>query len=411
MAEKSAQKVAICHSTLETMGGAERVGATLVEALNEAGITPDIFITVPSPNVGRNHLNYFYGKDLKFRLVSFLPFRVKTFGVYQKIIGSSCTFRLANYDVVVSTGGDFSPMLFSKLLPRCILYMYAPSAVMLKNCECKAQVASDSNYTKKHEKSLFWKIYYKPHRIISEYAMRTVKGEFLAVSKFTKWRLEKYAGLKSRVVYPPVDLKRFSAIKDNRNRNGVISIARFDPLKNQFVQLKIAKKLPNIKFRICGSTNIPEQLKWFEYLKSKANEMQIKNVEFYPNVEFTNLLKLIGQSKIFVHTMRYEDFGLTTCEATAGGCIPCVIDSGGQKEVVPFRNLRFRSPEEAVRIINKIDNQDNTELKEKLSKHIKQFDETQFKRNMLELIKERCKSTHTSFSPTCAHVYISRKRG
>ena len=387
MVEKSALKVAICHSTLETMGGAERVGATLVEALNEAGITPDIFVTVPSPNIGRNHLNHFYGKDLKFRLIPFLPFRVNIFGVYQKIISSSCIFRLTNYDVIVSTGGDFSPMLFSKLLPRYILYMYAPSVIMLKNCKDKVQVALDSEYTKKHEKSLFWKIYYKPYQIISEYAIKTVKGEFLAVSKFTKWRLKKYAGLKSRVVYPPVDLQKFSAIKDNPDRDGVISISRFNPLKNQILQLKIAKKLPNIKFRICGSTNIPEQLKWFEHLKSKANEMQMKNVEFYPNVEFANLLKLIGESKIFIHTMRYEDFGLTTCEAIAGGCIPCVIDSGGQKEVVPFRNLRFRSSEEAVRIINKINNQDNTELKEKLSEHIKQFDETQFKRNMLELIK------------------------
>ena len=87
--------------------------------------------------------------------------------------------------------------------------------------------------------------------------------------------------------------------------------------------------------------------------------------------------------------MRYEGFGLTTCETIAGGCIPCVIDSGGQRESVPFQNLRFRSVREAVEIIKRIDNMPQKELvdlKGKLFAHVKQFDESEFKKKMLKVI-------------------------
>ena len=87
--------------------------------------------------------------------------------------------------------------------------------------------------------------------------------------------------------------------------------------------------------------------------------------------------------------MLYEDFGLTTCEAIAGGCIPCVIDSGGQKESVPLKDLRFHNIEEAVKIIVKADKMPREELgilRSKLFTHIQQFDESNFKKNMLGVI-------------------------
>lgn len=112
-------------------------------------------------------------------------------------------------------------------------------------------------------------------------------------------------------------------------------------------------------------------------------------MEFYPNIRISDLVELIGSSKIFVHTMRYEDFGLTTCESIAGGCVPCVIDSGGQRETVPFRSLRFRSLEEPTRIVDRINNTNDSELsglKRGLFQHTGTFDEKNFKEQMLKVI-------------------------
>ena len=378
--EKQISKIAICHHTLGAMGGGERVGATLIEALNEAGVCPDVYSIAPIP---KEYFSSFYGKNLYYRLVSAFPFRVKVLGIYQRVLSSSLSFRLTGYDVVVNTTGVYTPM-FANLLKRYILYIYNP-IVMMKNQKYVPKPLSIAKY----EKSLFWKLYYIPYKTILSHSVRNVKAELLAVSRFTKWRLKKYAGMRSKVIYPPVDIKTFSTVFDNTNRDGVISIGRFTPEKEQLKQLEIAKRLPSMTFRICGSAKTPYYWHWYKHVESKVEEMQLKNVELYPNIPLKNLISLIGNSKIFIHAMLYEDFGLTTCEAIAGGCIPCVIDSGGQKESVPLKDLRFHNIEEAVKIIVKADKMPREELgilRSKLFTHIQQFDESNFKKNMLGVI-------------------------
>jgi glycosyltransferase involved in cell wall biosynthesis len=372
--------------TLAAMGGGERVGATLIEALNDVGICPDVYSIAPVP---KEYFGSFYGKNLRYRLIPAFPFRIKVLGIYQRILSSSLGFRLTGYDVVVNTTGVYMPMLFGRHLKRYILYVYNPITMLKEQKYAKygAKLLSISKY----EKSLFWKMYFAPYKTIIGYSLRNINlgTELLAVSQFTKWRLKKYAGMQSKVVYPPVDIKTFSTVLDNADRDGVISIGRFTPEKEQLKQLKIAKRLPDITFRLCGSAKTPYYWHWYQHVKAKAEEKGLKNVKFYPNIPFRNLVSLIGNSKIFIHTMRYEDFGLTTCEAIAGGCIPCVVDSGGQRESVPFRNLRFRNVEEAVSAIQRINNTNNVdllELRKKLFEHIKQFDEKNFKEQMLKVI-------------------------
>jgi len=334
--EKRPQKIAITHYTLAAMGGGERVGATLIEALNDVGVCPDVYSIAPIP---KEYFNSFYGKNLHYRLMPAFPFRIKVLGIYQRILSSSLSFRLTGYDIVVNTTGVYTPMLFSNLLKRYILYIYNPG-VMMKNQKYVPKPLSISKY----EKSLFWKLYYMPYKTILSHSVRNVKAELLAVSRFTRWRLKKYAGMQSKVVYPPVDIKTFSEVFDNADRDGVISIGRFTPEKEQLKQLEIAKHLPDIIFRLCGSAKTPYYWHWYQHVKRKAEEMNLKNVEFYPNIPLEKLVSLVGKSKIFIHTMLYEDFGLTTAEAIAGGCIPCLK---GQSIIygdnIPISEVTLRS--------------------------------------------------------------------
>jgi len=85
--------------------------------------------------------------------------------------------------------------------------------------------------------------------------------------------------------------------------------------------------------------------------------------------------------------MRYEHFGISTVEAIAQGCIPIVHNSGGQKEIVPFRELRFDDKIEAVEIIRSLRKKDNSEMRSKLQENIKKFSEKNYKQNILGLIK------------------------
>jgi len=69
------------------------------------------------------------------------------------------------------------------------------------------------------------------------------------------------------------------------------------------------------------------------------------------NVDRLRLKRLYEQSKIFWHAAGYKDaggrpelsehFGMATVEAMAAGCIPIVINKGGQAEIVEHGESGF----------------------------------------------------------------------
>ena len=368
------KKIAITHHTLSSLGGGERVGVSLIEVLNKVGVVPDVYTTSP---VKLSYLQQFYGKEIKCNVKSILPMSVRLFGIYQRIVASFKSFSLKGYDVVINTTGIYTPLFWKSLIKRYLLYVYNPLVALHLSVSEKL----------KYERSLFWKLYYKPYQGLIRHSIHKLGDtEILSVSNFTKWRVWKYWNKQSKTVYPPVDIGNFSSTFDNNNREGVISIARFTPEKNHLLQLEIAKKLPNLTFRICGSAKTPYYWRWYQHIKAKAEELNLKNVEFCPNIPFKSLISLIGKSRYFLHTMFHEDFGLTTAEAIAGGCIPVVHNSGGQKEVVPIRDLRFNNINEAVSIIRSLSHQECSRYKESLYSHIQQFSEEVFQQKMLKVI-------------------------
>lgn len=86
--------------------------------------------------------------------------------------------------------------------------------------------------------------------------------------------------------------------------------------------------------------------------------------------------------------MKDEDFGITVCEAIAGGCIPVVYNAGGPTEIVPFRELRFESMEEAARILKQgEDNYPMEETWKELFSHIQKYGEEEFQKKVLAIME------------------------
>lgn len=350
------------HFTLTAMGGGERVGASTVEALNKIGIVPD-FIG-PSP-VYREQLMKHFGKNLDMNVKSILPFQLMIFGLYQRLLMNVFLANLRGYDVVVNTTGSGVPKRFRP--KKYVLYIYNP------------MIKPDID---KYERG-FWKIYYKIFEKLAVPSYSDLEGiTLLAVSEFTRQRIRKYWGVDATTIYPPVAIGDFVG-KEEYSREGVISIARFTPEKNHFWQLEIAKQLPDMKFRLCGSAVTPYYRYWLEVIQNHAKKLNLKNVEFHVNLPFDRLVDLVHKSKYFIHTMKNEDFGLTTCEAIAGGCIPVVHNSGGQIEIVPYRELRFDTVEEAVNVLSNIERKPLDEYKRNLFEHIKEYNEDKFQEQML----------------------------
>ena len=185
----------------------------------------------------------------------------------------------------------------------------------------------------------------------------------VANSKYTHGWIQKKWDLKStNIVYPPIDMKyrgdkHSSLIK---KENIILAVGRFERTGSK-KQLEMAKifcslynKYPEIlkdwKLVLCGgaieNNNYLTRVK--DYVKSCGCP-----IELITNITNNDLKKLYSKSKIFWHACGLnvdpiknpnliEHFGMTTVEAMQNGCVPIVIDGGGQKEIVEQGKNGFR---------------------------------------------------------------------
>jgi glycosyltransferase involved in cell wall biosynthesis len=133
------------------------------------------------------------------------------------------------------------------------------------------------------------------------------------------------------VVYPPVNLGKFWSDKPLAQRKTrVVYVARFIPAKRHEIMKKLASDLPQFEFVSVGGL-IEAEKPWFEaFSKNPPTNYTIET-----NMPGTGLLKLLRDSRIYVHLMEGEHFGIAPVEGLASGCVALVHDSGGMKEFIP----------------------------------------------------------------------------
>ncbi len=169
----------------------------------------------------------------------------------------------------------------------------------------------------------------------------------LANSDFTRRWTKKRWDLDCQVVFPPVDIEVQSGKKGSR----ILSVGRFavsGPGKKQIEMLQLFGQLKTSGHEDwnydcaggCGTSGA--ELAFLE----KAQQLGAKcGANVTANIGQTRLKMLYQQAKIFwhaagmdvdenLHPELAEHFGMTTVEAMAAGCVPVVINKGGQPEIV-----------------------------------------------------------------------------
>lgn len=219
-------------------------------------------------------------------------------------------------------------------------------------------------------------------------------------SKFTQKHSQKNWSIPSKVIYPPVDTDR---IRSLRKKKYILSVGRFFGYlkdKKHAVLIKVFKKLyENRKINgwslhLVGSAQEGDK----HYINQLKNLAKGSPINFYPNMEYDDLIKLYGLSSIYWHAQGFgekdptkmEHFGIATCEAMAGGCVPVVIKKGGQIEIVEDGKSGYlwNSIRELKQLTLKL--VENISLWQALSKQAmikaKSFDKEKFKQNILTII-------------------------
>jgi len=151
-------------------------------------------------------------------------------------------------------------------------------------------------------------------------------------SNYTKGKIENYWKIKDPViVYPPVNLDSLwcdTPLNDRSKR--VIYVARFIPQKRHELLKHLASDLPDYEFVSVGGLSEGERA-WFEGFSDNLP----KNYSLKVNLPGPELKKLLQDSRVYVHLMEGEHFGIAPVEGLASGCVTLVHNSGGMKEFIP----------------------------------------------------------------------------
>ncbi|MDQ3966870.1 MAG: glycosyltransferase [Thermoproteota archaeon] len=376
-------KAVVIHHTLNTLGGETTVAIETIESLYQLGYEVEL-VTVQPPDLER--IAKSYGKKIHIaRTKSLLPFKLNYFGVYQKLMTMLSSTDFKDSDIVINTHGDALPYRISANVAY-LLYLYFPTFMM----------NSSGNYgSNKYRKSFFWRAYFKPYSMITHYlAMRatTRSNLILTISKFSREAIrEAFPGVHPYVLYPPVDVERFSPAYSqpiNAREVKVLVVSRFSPEKRIENAIKIAHLLGGkIKFQIIGSL-APANRVYFKRLQQMI-EMDglTETVTLTPNASNEELIDSMSKGMIYLHTMIGEHFGVSIVEAMAAGLLPIVPAYGGCSEFVPT-NQQYHTLEEAADHIAKNTKYADDEKRQKMHEISRRFSPDNFRKAMSIYIEQ-----------------------
>lgn len=296
-------RVGIFDPYLDDLGGGEKYMMTLAQCLS------------------RNHsVTVFWDnkQDLK-KISERFSLDTSKITIKNNIFSSGCSFfkrciESLNYDAIICLSDGSIPFVLSKKLFIHIQQPFPDIKMSVKSKLKKMRVNS-----------------------------------FFCNSYFTKSFIDKEFGINSKVIYPPVEIKKTKTKKENI----ILHVGRFRAINAGTQDYKKQETMVAVFKRM-----IDEGLKNWRFIlavglresdKSQFNKLQ-KDAKGYPiqflvNLNNKDLDKVYAKAKIYWHASGFgedlgnnpqfaEHFGISTVEAMVKGTVPVVINAGGQKEIV-----------------------------------------------------------------------------
>lgn len=180
-------------------------------------------------------------------------------------------------------------------------------------------------------------------RRMESYHIKTAISEFSRVWTRRRW------GVDCEVVHPPVDVH----FRKTEKERVILSVGRFalegdGHTKSQpemiaaFRDMEADGSRGWEYFCVGGLRDTPEHRAYFDRLRSSR---ATGAMTLAANLDRGALKNLFERASVFWHAsgygqdeatdpMRVEHFGISTVEAMAAGCVPVVINRGGQTEIV-----------------------------------------------------------------------------
>ncbi len=306
-------KVAIVHEWFVNYAGSERVVEQILNIFPQA----DLFALVEF--LRGDERGFLGGRKVRTSFIQRLPRARSAFRNYLPLMPLAVEqFDLSAYDLVISSNHAVAKGVITGPGQVHISYVHTPIRYAW---DLQHQYLRECGL----EKGLKAWIARLSLHYLRLWDSRTAHGvdAFLANSKYVARRIRKTYGRDSNVVYPPVDIARFTMRTDKADF--YLAASRMVPYKRMPMIVEAFAAMPKRQLVVIGDG--PE----LERVKSLAHNASNVTILGYQPTEV--LADYMARARSYVFAAE-EDFGITPVEAQACGTPVIAYGAGGVLETV-----------------------------------------------------------------------------
>jgi len=381
--DMSNKSILIIHDRFQYRGGGERLCLIMAQALNadiateywneNESFTKDEFLNVSLGFKTQTNIPKIIvlGKQIKHVGLSYFSAQLRFFFK---------TKFIKNYDTIIFSGNNcLSAAWRCRRNQKKIMYCHTPVryAYDLKDYYYKTYPF--------YLKPIFLFFVYLA-RLIYQWGIKRM-DVVLANSQNVQARLQKYCGVKSEVVYPPIDVEKFGNQPAQTSLDGqggyYLSFARLVDLKRVDDIVRAFHLMPDKKLIIASGG--PE----LEKIKQLA--AGYSNIEVLGFMDDEKLAELVGNCIANIYIPKQEDFGMTPLEAAAAGKPTIGVDDGGLRETIIHQETGYLIPknyqiENLVKAVQWLDAAKAAEISAECKKQAEKFSKGKFIENIRSVV-------------------------
>jgi len=386
-------KIALVHDYLGEFGGAERVLLAMSEIWPEAPIYTAFYRKGPA-------WERFKDKDIRPSWAQYIPgFTTKLHSPLRFLApliwnsfsaggGSNSGGVFSQYEVIISSASWYITKGFGtrgtdrkKPIEICYchtpprwLYGYPTSVEWQRYAWVRAYATIVGFFMRQYDFAAAQKVDY-----------------FIANSKETAGRIQKFYRRESTVIYPPATLRVAMRVGPPVKKNYYLVVSRLVGGKGLALAAEAAKQL-KFNLKIVGAP--AGYGREYDMLKEHTG----KNIEFLGYVSDTELAKLYAEAKAFLALATDEDFGMTPVEAMSMGTPVIAYAGGGYTEsVVDGKTGIFFQKPTVDSLISAIKQCNNITISSTACRtQAEKFSQERFKQQLREFVEKQWKNYKNS---------------
>lgn len=370
------KKTAIVHDWLLDLGGAEQCLKSIYRLF-----PGDLFTllyreeTIANLAIPKEKLTHSFIQNL--------PFAEKRYRNYLPLFPLAIEqLDVSNYDLIISSSHAVAKGVLTNANQIHICYCYTPMRYIWDLYHHYIKSAGlDRGLKGKMAKTIL--------HYLRTWDLSTVNrvDHFIAISNYIAKRIERVYNRKSTVIYPPVDVDKFTLCTNKEDY--YVAASRLVSYKKIDLIVEAFSFMPDKKLVVVGDG--PD----FKKIKQKAT----KNVELLGYQPSDSLKNILQKARAFIFAAD-EDFGILPIEAQACGTPIIAYGRGGATETVLNGETGIFFSEQSVEsvcgAIKKFENSRDNFNPEIIRKNAEKFSRVRFEKEFKSFVERKLSECYSS---------------